>query len=173
MTQPYIGEIRLFAGNFAPNGWLFCDGQELPISWYEDLFMLIGTTYGGDGQTTFVLPDLRGRAPIHYGQGPALSDHYLIGESGGVERVTITVSQMPAHSHTPLATNSYGSNSPSNAVWARSRTPIYNAAPDNSTVAMLDTLVQPAGGGLPHDNMAPFLTVSFIIAAFGIFPSQT
>ena len=167
MAQPYIGEIRMFAGNFAPAGWMFCDGQLLPISEYETLFNLIGTTYGGDGQETFSLPDLRGRLPIHQGGG------FVLAETGGVETVTLTVSQIPAHSHALLA-------SPNNASVASAggnvlaQTPNYTpyiALPANSPLHA--NSVGQTGGSQPHDNFQPYLCVEFIISLFGIFPSQT
>jgi microcystin-dependent protein len=167
MAQPYVGEIRMFAGNFAPVGWRFCDGQLLPISENETLFQLIGTTYGGDGQSTFALPDLRGRVPVHQGNG------YILAETGGVETVTITVAQMPNHTHTPLATTNPGGNTPTNGIWAQSAVGIYHPVVGNIDAPMLNTLVQPVGGSQPHENMAPYLTVSFIISLFGIFPSPT
>lgn len=167
MAQPYVGEIRMFAGNFAPAGWMFCEGQLLPISEYETLFNLIGTTYGGDGQSTFALPDLRGRLPIHIGNG------FTLAESGGVEEVTLTVSQIPAHSHPLLASqNSATNNTPSgNLTGQVGATQIYRTATATSplsTLAMTST-----GGSQPHTNFQPYLCVDFIISLFGIFPSQT
>ncbi len=167
MAQPYVGEIRMFAGNFAPAGWMFCEGQLLPISEYETLFNLIGTTYGGDGQSTFALPDLRGRVPLHFGNG------FTLAETGGVETVTLTVSQIPAHSHPFL-----GTSSPGNAtgalgnVLAESTTVsmFTNSAP---TIAMAAGTCTSTGGSQPHDNFQPYLCVDFIISLFGIFPSQT
>lgn len=171
MAQPYVGEIRMFAGNFAPAGWMFCDGSLLPISQYDTLFVLIGTTYGGDGQDSFALPDLRSRVPIHQGQGPGLSS-YVIGESGGVEVVTLSPNQIPIHSHTPNASNSGGSDNPANNFWGNSATgKPYVAAPP--TVQMNAGTILPQGGSQPHENMIPFLCVSYIISLFGIFPSQT
>lgn len=167
MAQPYVGEIRMFAGNFAPAGWMFCEGQLLPISEYETLFNLIGTTYGGDGQSTFALPDLRGRVPLHMGNG------FTLAETGGVETVTLTVSQIPAHSHPFLGTSSLGdATSPSGAVLAESTTlTMYtNSAP---TIAMAAGAVTSTGGSQPHNNFQPYLCVDFIVSLFGIFPSQT
>ncbi len=166
MSQPYVGEIRMFGGNFAPAGWMFCEGQLIPISEYETLFNLIGTTYGGDGQSTFALPDLRGRVPIHQGNG------YTLAENGGVENVTLTVSQIPAHSHVPQA---YGSNglqgAPGGNFWAQSGLNQFsNAAP---TLTMATAAVGSTGGSQPHDNLIPYLCVDFIISLFGVFPSQT
>ena len=167
MAQPYVGEIRMFAGNFAPAGWAFCEGQLLPISENETLFQLIGTTYGGDGQSTFGLPDLRGRIPIHEGNG------FTLAEQGGVETVTLTVNQMPAHSH-PLLVNTQqgGQNSPANNDLAAGKTVslFRQAAP---TVALSPATVGIVGGSQPHDNFQPYLCIDFIISLFGIFPSPT
>jgi microcystin-dependent protein len=171
MSQPFVGEIRLFGGNFAPAGWAFCEGQLLPISENETLFNLIGTTYGGDGQSTFALPDLRGRLPMHMGTGPGLSNR-VISEMGGVETVTLTAQQIPAHNHVPQAVSGSGNQTtPQGGVWAGTATSRYSSnAPDQ---AMKSTLVGSAGGSQPHENMMPYLAVSFIISLFGIFPSQT
>jgi microcystin-dependent protein len=169
MSQPFIGEIRMFGGNFAPAGWAFCDGQLMPISENDALFILIGTTYGGDGQTTFALPDLRSRLPMHMGQGPGLSAR-TIGEQGGVESVTLTVNQIPSHNHAPRAVSGNGNQStPQNGVWAGVTTSIYTSNAPN--LAMNNTLVNIAGGSQPHDNMMPYLAISFIISLFGIFPT--
>ncbi|HMI78753.1 MAG TPA: tail fiber protein [Ferruginibacter sp.] len=171
MGQPYVGEIRMFGGNFNPAGWMFCDGAVLPISENEVLFQLIGTSYGGDGEETFALPDLRGRVPIHMGQGPGLPSSYQIAENGGVESVTLTIAQMPSHNHTPLASNAGGSDTPTNNFWANSATAkAYGAAP--TTVVMNAATIASAGGNLPHDNMIPFLGINYIISLFGIFPHQ-
>jgi microcystin-dependent protein len=169
MAQPYVGEVRMFAGNFAPAGWMFCDGQLLPISEYETLFNLIGTTYGGDGQSTFALPDLRGRIPIHHGSG------FTLAESGGVESITLTTSQIPAHNHTVLASNSSGSGtSPSGSVLARNASVDGYSTDTSGGLSPLNAgAILPTGGAQPHDNMAPFLCVSFIISLFGIFPSPS
>ena len=166
MAQPYVGEIRMFAGNFAPSGWMFCEGQLLPISENETLFNLIGTTYGGDGQSTFALPDLRGRIPLHFGNG------FTLAETGGVETVTLTVSQIPAHSHPFLASSNLAStNSPTAAVLAKTGGSIYNAG--TNVVAMAPQAVSSVGGSQPHNNFQPYLCVDFIISLFGIFPSPT
>lgn len=159
MAQPYVGEIRLFGGNFAPSGWAFCDGDLLPIATFDTLFALIGTTYGGDGQTTFALPDLRGRAAIGRGQGPGTST-FVIGESGGAETVTLTTQQLPLHG---LSTSS-GDRTRSHPSTAIARGGAYDPA---STTTFADH-----GGGQPHENMPPFAAVNFIIALFGVFPSQ-
>ncbi|MCB1573901.1 MAG: tail fiber protein [Dokdonella sp.] len=167
MSQPYVGEIRLFGGNFAPAGWAFCAGQLLPISENETLFQLIGTTYGGDGQSTFGLPDLRGRVPIHTGSG------FVLAETGGVEEVTLTSTQMPVHSHTCVATSSVASDAnPGGNVLAQATTfDAYQSTP--GALAMAAQSVASVGGNQPHSNMQPFLCVSFIISLFGIFPSPT
>jgi microcystin-dependent protein len=169
MAQPYVGEIRIFAGNFAPAGWAFCEGQQLPISENETLFQLIGTTYGGDGESTFNLPDLRGRIPIHWGNG------FILAETGGVEEVTLTVPQIPAHSH-PI----FGS-----AVNATTTSPTTNVAatmPEVTTFAYGTDLpptqlnpqsISPVGGSQPHTNFQPYICINYILSLFGIFPSQT
>ena len=167
MAQPYVGEIRIFAGNFAPAGWLFCDGALLPISENETLFSLIGTTYGGDGQNTFAVPDLRGRLPIHQGNG------FVLAETGGVEQITLTVSQMPAHSHTLTAAGGGAdSRNPKGARPAAPRHDLLYALPVTSA-AMHPAAADAAGGSQPHDNMQRFLCVNFIISLFGIYPSPT
>jgi len=167
MAQPYVGEIRMFAGNFAPAGWMFCEGQLLPISEYETLFNLIGTTYGGDGQSTFALPDLRGRVPLHFGNG------FTLAETGGVETVTLTVSQIPAHSHPLLASSSPGtSNTPVGNLTAESAS-INTYIQDVTNSNMSPSAVSSVGGSQPHNNFQPYLCVDFIISLFGIFPSQT
>jgi microcystin-dependent protein len=170
MSQPYVGEIRLFGGNFAPQGWAFCDGSTLAISEFEVLFNLIGTTYGGDGQSTFNLPDLRGRLPVHMGTSN-LGSTYVIGQRAGEEQVTLTTGQLPIHTHVPQANTGTGTEaSPAGNVWAGSANLPYKAGTPGAAVA--PQAVQGAGGGLPHDNMVPFLAVNFIISLFGIFPSQ-
>jgi microcystin-dependent protein len=167
MAQPYVGEIRMFAGSFAPAGWMFCSGQLLPISENETLFQLIGTTYGGDGESTFALPDLQGRIPLHQGAGMQLA------EAAGVESVTLTNQQIPIHSHPLLANTSAGtSNAPAGHVPAGSPTiDLYREA--SPTVSLSPNAVVSVGGSQPHENMQPFLCISLIISLFGIFPSQT
>ncbi|HEY0510732.1 MAG TPA: tail fiber protein [Thermoanaerobaculia bacterium] len=167
MAQPYVGEIRMFAGNFAPAGWMFCEGQLLPISEYETLFNLIGTTYGGDGQSTFALPDLRGRIPLHFGNG------FTLAETGGVETVTLTVPQIPAHSHPFLASADIATQrAPASNVLAQLNTAeLYSALP--GTTALSPASMGSTGGSQPHNNFQPYLCVDFIISLFGIFPSQT
>lgn len=168
---PYVGEIRMFAGNFAPAGWMFCAGQILPISENETLFQLIGTTYGGDGQETFALPNLQSRIPIHFGTGGGAS--YIIGQTGGLETVTLTVQQTPSHSHPPLAQSAGGASAPGGGVWSASATQqnIYtDAAP---SINMNVQAITPTGGSQPHENMMPYLAINFIISLFGVFPSPT
>src|SRR6267142_5101650 len=164
MSSPFIGEIRMFGGNFAPVGWAFCNGALIPISENDALFNLIGTTYGGDGQSTFALPDLQSRVPVHVGPG------FALGQSGGVETVTLTTSQIPAHSHVPQCSSLAGSQAgPDNGVWAVAGSNLYNDTAPN--IAMAATAIGQAGGSQPHDNMIPFLVVNFILSLFGIFPS--
>jgi microcystin-dependent protein len=166
MAQPYVGEIRMFAGNFAPAGWLFCEGQLLPISENETLFQLIGTTYGGDGVSTFALPDLRGRVPLHQGNG------FILAETGGVEQVTLTASQIPAHNHALAASTSVATlSNPSNSLTGQAATKIYRVG--NPSVTLNPASVSPVGGSQPHTNFQPYLCVNFIISLFGIFPSPT
>jgi microcystin-dependent protein len=166
MAQPYVGEIRMFAGNFAPAGWMFCEGQLLPISEYETLYNLIGTTYGGDGESTLALPDLRGRLPIHQGNG------FVLAEAGGTEEITLTVQQIPTHSHPMLASSSIGNTpNPQGSVLAESSVvSIYQSG--NPASAMAAQSISLVGGSQPHTNFQPYLCVDFIISLFGIFPSQ-
>lgn len=167
MSSPYIGEIRMFAGNFAPVGWAFCQGQIMAISDNDTLFNLIGTTYGGDGQTTFALPNLSSRIPVHQGPGFALA------QTAGQESVTLTTSQIPAHGHVPQAFATAGNQAgPSNGVWASS-TPATQFSSVTGGPIMSTDAVGLTGGSQPHDNMVPFLVINFIISLFGIFPSQT
>jgi microcystin-dependent protein len=168
MAQPYVGEIRMFGGNFAIAGWAFCDGSLLPISENETLFNLIGTTYGGDGQNTFGLPDLRGRLPIHQGGG------FTLAETGGVETVTLTVAQIPSHGH-PAGCNTGSGNSatPANAVPADNTTALAYVPTIPPQANMNTGAIGNAGGNQPHENLQPYLCVSFIISLFGIFPSPT
>lgn len=170
MSEPFIGEIRLFASNFAPRNWAFCEGQLLAVSQNEALFSLLGTMHGGDGRTTFGLPDLRGRIPVHAGQGPGLQDRRL-GDSFGLERVTLQSNQLPDHDHRPVGTTAAASSRfPEGNVWAGAPNAAYRR--DTPDQAMADGLVEAAGGNQPHDNMMPFLGVNFIIALFGIYPSR-
>ena len=172
MAEPFVGEIRMGGWNFAPLGWAFCNGQLLPIAENEVLFTLIGTTYGGDGQTTFALPDLRGRVPIHQGTGAGLSTR-VIGQSIGVEQVTLTTSQLPQHAHALQASanaSTAAAGPAGNLVANAGTTNLYGSGPP--TTDMSADAVGGAGGGQPHNNLAPYQCVSFIIALFGIFPSQ-
>jgi microcystin-dependent protein len=167
MSDPYVGEIRMFAGNFAPAGWAFCDGQLVSIAENDVLFALIGTTYGGDGQTTFALPDLRGRIPIHFNAS------HPQGEISGTETVTLLSVQMPSHTHPLQATGvTADRRGPKGALFAATEEPLY-ATPSGGATANLDAgAVSPAGSNQPHDNIQPYLCVSFIISLFGIFPSR-
>jgi microcystin-dependent protein len=172
MPEPYVGEIRMFAGNFAPSGWMFCEGQPLPISENEVLFQLIGTTYGGDGEQIFNLPNLASRVPIHMGTGPD-GTTYQIGEMAGTEQETLTVQQIPNHTHTMTASTAAGTvNTPNNAVLAASPSVqvFVVDSPDNTLNA---ASVTPQGGSQPHENCQPFLCINFILSLFGRFPSQT
>ena len=169
MAQPYVGEIRMFGGNFAPAGWMFCDGQLLPISEYETLFNLIGTTYGGDGQSTFALPDLRSRVPLHQGNG------FILAETGGVEQITLTVSQIPAHTHPMQGSRMLATDSnPGNRVVAQSSTAgVRNFVAATAVQDMAAEAVSMVGGSQPHENLQPYLCINFIISLFGIFPSPS
>jgi microcystin-dependent protein len=168
MAQPYVGEIRMFGGNFAPAGWMFCEGQLLPISENETLFQLIGTTYGGDGESTFALPDLRGRIPIHQGNG------FILAETGGAEEITLTVQQIPTHNHALIASTAAGAqNNPANQILAASPSvKVFIQDTPDSTLNNANS-VSPVGGSQPHTNFQPYLCVDFIISLFGIFPSPT
>jgi microcystin-dependent protein len=170
MSEPYVGEIRMMGCNFAPNGWQLCDGSILSIANFETLFNLIGTTYGGDGQTTFRVPDLRGRAPVHTGG----SFSYVQGQNGGVENVTLTVPQTPAHSHVPqaaLGATGNPADSPANNVWSGWTGGGFSAqAP---AVNLNAAAIGSAGGGQPHNNLAPYQTINFVISLFGVYPSQS
>lgn len=167
MAQPYVGEIRMFAGNFAPAGWMFCEGQLLPISENETLFQLIGTTYGGDGESTFALPDLRGRIPIHQGNG------FILAETGGAEEITLTVNQIAAHSHPLLASGTTASNAipTGNVVGNQTLAQMY--VEDVTNTNLSPNAITSVGGSQPHTNFQPYLCVDFIISLFGLFPSPT
>jgi microcystin-dependent protein len=167
MAQPYVGEVRMFAGNFAPAGWMFCEGQLLPISENETLFQLIGTTYGGDGQSTFALPDLRGRIPVHQGSGLVLA------ETGGAEAVALTLTQIPAHTHPMLANSGLASESaPGGQVFAQPQAVDAYVQPPPA-VPLSPQSCLPVGGSQPHTNVQPYLCISFIVSLFGIFPSPS
>lgn len=170
MSQPYVGEIRIFAGNFAPNGWLLCDGSTVPISENETLFQLIGTTYGGDGETYFNLPDLRGRTPIHQGTSTE-GITAVLGQTAGVEEIVLTTQQIPKHTHTPVATRTPTSANPSGRVWSAWSDDPYS--PSKPTHLMRNDAIRPEGGSQAHNNMPPYLALNFIISMYGIFPSQT
>lgn len=170
MAQPYVGEVRMFAGNFAPAGWMFCEGQLLPISENETLFQLIGTTYGGDGESTFALPDLRGRVPVHQGNG------FILAETGGAEEITLTVNQIAAHSHPMLATLNAGSGTVPSTNVVTALAPLVTQSPygsDNPQGPLHASAVTSVGGSQPHTNFQPYLCINFIISLFGIFPSPT
>jgi microcystin-dependent protein len=172
MGEPFVGEIRMFGGNFAPAGWALCQGQLLPISENETLFNLIGTMYGGDGQETFAVPNLSGRVPMHAGQGPAISQNYQQGETGGVENVTLSAQQVPIHNHAFLVNSAIGTQtSPSNNFMAASLSGklYYATTPDKQ---MYNQILAPIGGSQPHENMHPYLCINFIISLFGVFPTQ-
>jgi microcystin-dependent protein len=169
MSEPFLGEIRMFAGNFAPKGWALCNGQVLSISQNTALFSLLGTFYGGNGSATFALPDLRSRVPVHQGQGPGLSN-YVIGEEGGAENVTLLTSQIPSHTHAAQASSTSGGNSdPTDSFWASSAaTKQYSP----TTNAVMAPTAMTQTGGQPFSILMPYLAVNFIIALQGIFPSR-
>jgi microcystin-dependent protein len=167
MSDPYLGEIRIFAGTFAPFGWMFCEGQLLPISENDALFTLIGTTYGGDGESTFALPDLRGRLPVHQGNG------FTLAQTGGVERVTLTVSQIPAHSHPLLASTNAGDQSDPNNEVVAANTAVMLYVEDVPNASAGAQAIGSTGGSQPHDNFQPYLCLNFIISMGGSFPSPT
>jgi microcystin-dependent protein len=172
MGEPFIGEIRMFGGSFAPAGWAFCNGATIPISENDTLFNLIGTTYGGDGQETFQLPDLQGRVPMHQGTGKD-GVTYQLGEKAGVETVTLSVNQIPAHNHTLIVSTSAGTqNAPANNSVAASPsvTLFIGDAPDSN---LSPNAITPVGGSQPHENLQPYLCITFIISLFGVFPQQS
>jgi microcystin-dependent protein len=174
MSSPYVGEIRLFAGSFAPAGWMTCDGQLLPISEYDTLFNLIGTTYGGDGQSTFGLPQLSGRVPVHMGTSPSTGSTYNLGQMAGVTSVTLTTNQIPNHTHAVIADgnlNNTNQTDPSNNFYGTTAsTKIYST---KTTGLQPMTTLSQQGGSQPHENLQPYLAVTYIISLFGIFPSPT
>ncbi|MBL8228829.1 MAG: phage tail protein [Bryobacterales bacterium] len=170
MSEPFIGEIRMFGGNFAPKGWAFCDGRLLAIATNSALFSILGTTYGGNGTTTFALPDLRGRVPMSFGNGPGLTPRVL-GEMSGEENHTLISTEMPQHNHLVLCNNSGATGGrPGGTVPGVSGTSIYDAASDGST--MNPSMVQPSGGSQAHNNIQPYTVLNFIIALEGIYPSR-
>lgn len=179
MADPFIGEIRIFGGNFPPKNWAFCNGQLLPIQQNTALFSVIGTTYGGDGKSTFALPDLRGRVPVHHGHGPGLTPRDL-GEKGGEASVTLTQDQMPAHSHQVQCSSNAGTGSnPQGAVWAavpeykgQPAEPAYVNYTEDTSVSMSEEALASVGESLPHNNMQPYMAMNFIIALKGVFPPR-
>lgn len=174
MSDPFIGEISIIAESFAPQGWLFCNGQQLPIPQYQELYAVIGTLYGGDGRATFALPDLRGRAPMGQGQGPGLTNR-AIGKTGGTNTVTLDTSKMPSHTHTVAATNAVGtSNDPTGRIWARyAGLSLYSTTNDNP-VPMSTSALGSSGstGTINHDNVQPCLGINFVIAFEGVYPTR-
>jgi len=167
MSEPYIGEIRMVGFNFAPQGWAFCDGSLQSITENPTLFNLIGTTYGGDGQETFALPNLMGRVAVHTGGG----DDYVIGQQGGVETVTLNLEEIPAHSHSLMAQGAPGNvTNPAGSVWAKSALDQYSTSAPSTTMA---SSLQTVGGTQPHDNMGSYAVISFVISLFGVYPSQS
>lgn len=176
MSEPFVAEIRIFAGDFAPRGWAFCDGQLLPVAQNTALFSLIGTTYGGDGSTTTALPNMQGRSPMHPGRGPGLTAKRL-GQRGGVEAVTLSEAQIPSHSHTLVGsieeTEFDGTSNPENSVTGKveSGKDMYSAASNLQPLA--PETIKAAGGSQLHNNMQPYLTMNFIIALQGLYPSRS
>ena len=175
MADPFVAEIRIFPFNFAPKGWAFCDGQLMPISQNTALFSLLGTFYGGDGKSTFALPDLQGSAPIHQGQGPGLSEYFL-GQQGGAPFVTLLQSEMPIHTHNLQATvedGTQGTLSPNITLATSVSGTLYQTTTNANLTLMSPQSLAPAGGSLPHNNMMPYLTLNFCIALQGVFPPRT
>ncbi|MBZ9997834.1 phage tail protein [Mesorhizobium sp. BH1-1-4] len=167
MSEPYLGEVKIVSWNFAPRGWAFCNGQLLPINQNQPLFSILGTMYGGDGQTNFALPDMRGRAPVHSG-GPIGAE---VGGRGGEEFHTLVLNEMPAHNHFVIASNTAGNvNNPSGDLLAANASPVYQ--PPGSPVSMATENITLVGGGQPHENRSPYLVLNFIIALQGVFPSR-
>ena len=173
MSEPFVGQLKMFAGNFAPRGWALCDGQLLAVSQNEALFSLLGTIYGGDGRTTFGLPDLRSRIPIHQGQGPGLSSRKL-GSKAGTEKETITINTLPSHSHGLMANTAVGTDtSPTGLMLAQSTVPVYRANPPAASFSDMEAnAISALGGSQSHTNLMPTLCINFIIALFGVFPSR-
>jgi len=172
MAQPFIGEIRMFAGNFAPAGWMFCEGQLLPISEYDTLFVVLGTTYGGDGQETFALPNLSGRLPTHQGTGPD-GQTLTLGESGGSESVTLTVQQIPSHTHAMQCSSGaqVNASNPLNAIASKADLDQYSTQAPDVQMGTPPLMSDSVGGSQPHNNFMPYLCVNFIISLFGLFPA--
>lgn len=164
MSEPFLGEVKIISWNFPPKGWTFCNGQLLPINQNQALFSILGTTYGGDGRTTFALPNLQGRMPVHVGDG------IVLGERGGETAHTLNISELPAHSHAPVGTNNTATDpSPAANLWPKDANNPFSPTPNT---AMLPGAILPTGGSQPHENMSPYLVLNFIIALQGIFPSQ-
>lgn len=173
MSEPFIGEIRMFAGNFAPRQWALCDGQLIAVSQNEALFSLIGTAYGGDGRTNFQLPDLRGRLPVHYGAGPGLSNYPNVGIQYGVETVRLTDQQIPSHNHPMQAsTNPVNSEAAAGQVTGKQAVGYYNAYESGREANFSDQAVGQSGASEAHNNIMPYLCVNFIISLFGTYPSR-
>jgi microcystin-dependent protein len=168
MSNPYVGELRIFAGNFAPSQWALCDGRTLSISQYDALYALLGTTYGGDGINTFQLPDLRGRIPIHAGTDPS-GNQYVLGQKAGTETVTLQQNQLPGHGHIVMGASTGGSPDPTGRTYGSGQLLFSSSVP---SVAMSSGMVQPAGGSLPHENRMPYQCITYIIALYGMFPSR-
>ncbi|WP_454190373.1 phage tail protein [Paenibacillus sp. Marseille-Q7038] len=172
MSDQYVGEIRMFAGNYPPKGWAFCDGAILPITGNESLYSIIGVTYGGDGTTNFKLPDLKGRLPLHKGTNSKTGTEYTMGQTGGTETVALTLAQLPAHTHAVNAQSAAGNTGdPANAFWAASASKQYSVD-KNPTGLMNAASVSSSGASNPHNNLMPYLPVSFIIALQGLYPTQ-
>ncbi len=172
MSEPFVGEIRMFAGNFAPRGWAFCDGQLLAVSQNDALFSLYGTIYGGDGRTTFGLPDLRGRIPLHQGHGPGLSERRL-GSKGGSEKETLTVNQMPSHSHTAVGSSDMATDEIlAGKVLAGSQGGNFYISTATNNTPLINTVIGNTGGSQSHTNLMPTLCINYICALVGIYPSR-
>jgi microcystin-dependent protein len=176
MSEPFVGEIKMFGGNFPPAGWALCQGQIVPISENETLFNLIGTTYGGDGQSTFAYPNMQSRVAVHQGQGPGITQNYILGQQGGVDSVTLSTQQIPVHNHPVLITQTNQQLGPGNAYFATATSSqagvnAYDNA-DPADTPLVGTSLQQVGGSQPHDNIQPTLAINFIISLFGIFPTQ-
>jgi microcystin-dependent protein len=176
MADPFVAEVRIFGFNFAPKGWAFCAGQLLPLSQNTALFSLLGTTYGGDGRSTFALPNMQGNAPMHPGQGPGLSLHDL-GETGGSQTVTLLQSELPSHPHNVMVDNLFDGTQPSpgpTAAYAKASTGTpYSDKTTQGVIGLNANAIAPAGGNQPHNNMMPYLTLNFCIALQGVFPPRT
>ena len=172
MSNPYVGEIRMFGGSFAPAGWAFCDGSLIPISENDTLFTLLGTTYGGDGQVTFALPNLLGRLPIHAGQGPAIAQSYSLGDKAGTELVPLSSNQIPSHTHQLIGSSANATDpNPAGNILASS-TVLAPYVVDFTNNQLATNIISASGGSQAHDNMMPYQCVNFIISLFGVYPTQ-